>query len=128
MLTAVFLLPSSDSLPESNHNIQTLSRMARYIYKKTKKTINILFNVSVVCGVEQKGPAAGASERQAGARERRMTPCADLCFHLVAARRQYLRPDSPPLPPSLPIPINIGSTVANLIWIYFKAIKPRQLP
>lgn len=25
---------------------------------------------------------------------RRMTPCADLCFHLVAACRQYLRPDS----------------------------------
>lgn len=67
---------------------------------------------------------------QPWAGERRMTPCADLCFHLVAARRQYLRRDSPapsaaaPLSLSLSPPINIGSGVANLIWIYFKAIKP----
>lgn len=43
--------------------------------------------LAVVYGVEQKGSAAEASGCQACAGERRMTPCADLCCHLVAARR-----------------------------------------
>lgn len=74
--------------------------------------------------MEQRGSAAGASGCQACAGKRRMTPCADLCCHLVAARRQYLCADTP-APSITPLSINIGSTVANLIWIYFKAIKPR---
>lgn len=79
-----------------------------------------------ICGV--KWPAAGTSRNnrgQASAAWRHARTSASILWPLVASICAVtLRLPPPPLPSLSLSPINIGSAVANLIWIYFKAIKP----